>query len=96
MVAMQLRALEATAEAELGRGQPDIAEREAQELLRLDPLWEEGYRLLMRALADGGNRAQVRRVMEECRRTLDTQAGMAPSPETGRALSRADDRLSAP
>jgi hypothetical protein len=30
----------------------------------------------------------VRRVMEECRRTLDTQAGMAPSPETD-ALYRA-------
>jgi DNA-binding SARP family transcriptional activator len=88
MVAMQLHALEATAEAELGRGQPDIAEREARELLRLDPLWEEGYRLLMRALADSGNRAQARRVMEECRRTLDAQAGMAPSPET-EALYRA-------
>jgi SARP family transcriptional regulator, regulator of embCAB operon len=88
MVAMQLHALEATAEAELGRGQPDIAEREAQELLRLDPLWEAGYRLLMRALAEGGNRAQVRRVMEECRRVLDAQAGMAPSPET-EALYRA-------
>lgn len=82
MVAMQLHALEATAEAELGRGQPDIAEREAQELLRLDPLWEEGYRLLMRALAASGNRARVRRVMEECRRTLATQAKLAPAPET--------------
>ena len=82
MVAMQLHALEATVEAELGRGQPDIAEREAHELLRLDPLWEEGYRLLMRSLAASGNRAQVRRVMEDCRRTLTTQAGMAPAPET--------------
>ena len=82
MLAMQLHALEATAEAELGRGQPDIAEREAHELLRLDPLWEEGYRLLMRALAANGNRAQVRRVMEDCRHTLTTQAGMVPAPET--------------
>lgn len=88
MVAMQLHALEATAEAELGRGQPDIAEREAHELLRLDPLWEEGYRLLMRALAAGGNRAQARRVMEECRRTLAAQADLAPAPET-EALYRA-------
>jgi DNA-binding SARP family transcriptional activator len=51
-------------------------------LLRLDPLWEEGYRLLMRALAASGNRAQVRRVMDECRRTLASQAGMSPAPET--------------
>lgn len=84
MVAMQLHALECTVEAELGRGHPDIAEREARELLRLDALWEGGYRLLMRSLAAGGNRAQVRRVMEQCRQTLTSQAGMTPSDETER------------
>lgn len=88
MAAMQIHALETTVEAELGRGQPDIAEREARELLRFDPLWEGGYRLLMRALAASGNRAQVHRVMADCRQTLAAQAGMAPSPET-EALQRA-------
>ncbi|HEY8601020.1 MAG TPA: BTAD domain-containing putative transcriptional regulator [Thermomicrobiales bacterium] len=82
MVAMQLHALEATIEAELGRGQPALAEREAHELLQLDPLRENGYRLLMRALAAGGNRAQVQRVMEDCRSTLHIQAGIPPDPVT--------------
>jgi DNA-binding SARP family transcriptional activator len=82
MLAMRLHALECTVEAELQRGHPDIAEREARELLRLDALWERGYQLLMQALAAGGNRAQVRRAMETCRATLATQAGMVPSAET--------------
>ncbi len=31
-----------------------IAERKARELLHVDPRWEAGYGLLMRALAAGG------------------------------------------
>ncbi|MEA2514544.1 MAG: family transcriptional regulator, regulator of embCAB operon, partial [Thermomicrobiales bacterium] len=79
---LQLHALECTVEAELLRGNPDIAEREAEYLLFLDPLRESGYRLLMRALAAGGNAAQAVRVMEDCRRRLRDEGGMAPSLET--------------
>jgi DNA-binding SARP family transcriptional activator len=79
---LQLHALECTVEAELLRGNPDIAEREAEYLLFLDPLRESGYRLLMRALAAGGNAAQAVRVMEDCRRRLRDEGGMAPSIET--------------
>lgn len=53
MAAMQLHALTRTVEAELARGNAAIAEREARELLHVDPLWEAGYGLLMRALAAG-------------------------------------------
>ena len=81
---IQIHAHEQTVAAELCRGRPDIAEREAQALIALDPLREVGYRLLMRALAAGGNAAQVTRVIGECRRVLHEQAGMSPSVETER------------
>ena len=48
---LRLHALECTVEAELLRGNPAIAEREAEQLIVLDPLRESGYRLLMRAKA---------------------------------------------
>jgi DNA-binding SARP family transcriptional activator len=79
---LRLHALECTVEAELRRGNPADAEREAEWLLRLDPLRESGYRLLMRALAAGGNAAQAVRAMETCRRTLRDEAGLSPSAET--------------
>jgi SARP family transcriptional regulator, regulator of embCAB operon len=79
---IQFRALECTAEAELARGNPRIAEQEARELMRLAPLRESGYRLMMRALADGGNAAEIPMVMAKCRQTLFDQAGIEPSAET--------------
>jgi DNA-binding SARP family transcriptional activator len=79
---LRIHALECTIEAELLRGNPAIAEREAEHLLILDPLRESGYRLLMRALAAGGNAAQAFRVMEDCRRRLHDAAGLNPSAET--------------
>lgn len=78
----RLHALEVTVEAELARGNPGMAEREAELLLQLDPLRETGYRLMMRALAAGGNRAQAHAVMTRCARVLREQAGAAPSAET--------------
>jgi DNA-binding SARP family transcriptional activator len=83
---LRLHALECTVEAELLRGNPAIAEREAEHLLLLDPLRESGYRLLMRALAAGGNAGQASRVMDDCRRRLRTAGGMTPSLETERVF----------
>jgi DNA-binding SARP family transcriptional activator len=80
--AIHLRALECTVSAEIGRGRTDLAEREARELLRRDPLQERAYRLLMQAYAASGNRGQVRHVMEECRVALETHAASTPSRET--------------
>lgn len=79
---IQCRALECTIEAELQRGHPDLAEREARELIRLDHLRESAYRLLMRSLAAGGNVAGIPTVMEECRQMLLEQHGIAPSSST--------------
>lgn len=81
---IELRALEYTVAGELARGNPGTAEREARELVRLDPLRESGYRLLMQALAAQGNRAEVPPVLAHCRRALREQAALDPSAETER------------
>jgi DNA-binding SARP family transcriptional activator len=81
---LRLHALEATVAAEIGRGRPDLAEREAEQLLALDPLSEEGYRLLMRAVAVGGDTLRLAGVMDACRRALAAQVDARPSPETDR------------
>lgn len=81
-----LRATEMAAEAEILRGDAGEGQRLARELVSLDPLREAGYRVLMRALAAGGNRAQAVRVMDECRRVLRAEAAMAPCAETERVF----------
>ena len=64
------------------RGRAGSAEREARYLVTLDPLRESAYRLLMRALAAGGNVAAVPAVMADCRQVLARRAAMEPSRET--------------
>jgi SARP family transcriptional regulator, regulator of embCAB operon len=81
---IQVRAFERTVEAEIERDNPDLAEQEARLLIRLDPLRESGYRLLMRALDAGGNQAEAVRIMTDCREMLRDQVGTAPSRETER------------
>lgn len=83
---LQVRALESTILAELARGNAHHAEREAENLITLDPLHEPGYQLRMRAAAANGNLAAVIRIMSDCRAALSDQAGVAPSPETGRVF----------
>lgn len=80
---IELQALEAIVEAEIDQGRPAEAERAARTLIARDALREAGYRLLMRALATGGNGAQAARVIEECRAAL-ARAGVAMSAETER------------
>jgi DNA-binding SARP family transcriptional activator len=75
-----------TVEAELARGSHDIAETEARLLLALDPLREARYRLLMRAVAPGGNPAQEAAIYAICCRELRERAGMTPSLETERVF----------
>jgi DNA-binding SARP family transcriptional activator len=78
---IELQALEAIGEAEIERDRADEAERVGRRLIATDPLRESGYRLLMRALAAAGNRAQAARVMDECRAALGAAAA-TPSPAT--------------
>ncbi len=80
---IELQALEAIVEAEIDQKRPPEAERAARMLIARDALRESGYRLLMRALAAGGNGAQAARVMDECHAAF-AEAGVAVSPETER------------
>src|SRR5436309_2758834 len=85
---IELQALEAICDAELAQGRASDAERVARRLIVADGLRESGYRLLMRALAASGNRAQAATVMDECRKAL-AEVGARPSPEAERALRTA-------
>lgn len=80
---IELQALESIVEAEIDQRRPPEAERAARMLIARDALRESGYRLLMRALAAGGNGAQAARVMDECRSAF-ADAGVAVSAETER------------
>lgn len=51
-------------------------------ILRRDPCWEDAYRMLMQAYAQGSNRRQALLTYERCVRHLRTQLGIAPLPQT--------------
>lgn len=78
---IELQALDAIGQAEIERGRADEAERVGRRLVTADPLRESGYRLLMRAVAAGGDPARAAGVMRECRAVL-AAAGLVPSAET--------------
>ena len=80
----RVHALECTVIAELARGHAALAEREAEQLVALAPLREAGYRLLMQALAAGGNPGQAVLAYHRCRRLLRERVGTAPSDEMER------------
>lgn len=84
---IQARAMERTVAGEIGRGNADLAEQEARLLVTLEPLRESGYRLLMRAVQAGGNRAEAARIMANCRQVLREQADTVPSAETERLFT---------
>ncbi len=76
------RALACYGEAclELGGGELAAAERSGRELITLDPLSETGYCLLMRALAQRGDRGGALEVFAELRRVLRDDLGVPPGP----------------
>ena len=74
-------ALEVMAEAALRRD-PSAAVARARELIELDPVSEEGYRLLMRAQLAAGNRAEALTAYTACRAALVDALGVEPSAET--------------
>lgn len=80
----RVHALECTVSAELARGNAALAEREAELLVALAPPREAGHRLLMQALAAGGNRGQTVVAYDRCARLLREQVGIAPALETDR------------
>lgn len=70
----------------------------AEALIELNPLSEVGYRALMRAMADNGDRSAALAVFERCRQALQEQLGTSPDPQTvelHRELLRRRDDLRA-
>jgi DNA-binding SARP family transcriptional activator len=70
-----------------GLGAPELAGavRAGQQLIRLAPLRESGYRYLMRALAAEDNLAEAIHIYSKLCEQLRDQLGVSPSPAT-RAL----------
>jgi DNA-binding SARP family transcriptional activator len=56
--------------------------RYAQQLQRIDPLYEPAYAHLMRLHAQMGDRASALRVYHQCMTTLQAELGVNPSPAT--------------
>jgi DNA-binding SARP family transcriptional activator len=81
---IRLRALEAHAAAALGTGGTELpgAIRTGRQLVRLVPLRESGYQVLMQALAREGNTAEALSVYAALRVLLRDELGVSPSPKT--------------
>jgi DNA-binding SARP family transcriptional activator len=81
---LHLRALECYAATELSLGGTELAGavRAGQQLIRLAPLRESGYRYLMQALAAQDNLAEALRIYGELCACLRDQLGVSPSPAT--------------
>jgi DNA-binding SARP family transcriptional activator len=81
---IRLRALEAYAVAALGTAGTELpgAVRAGRQLVRLVPLRETGYQILMRALASQGNVAEALGVHADLCRVLRDELGVSPSTST--------------
>ncbi len=82
---LRLRALETYAVAALGIGGTELpaAVRASRQLIRLAPLRESGYQVLMRSLALQGNVAEALRVYSVLCETLDAELGVRPCIASG-------------
>jgi SARP family transcriptional regulator, regulator of embCAB operon len=87
---LRLRALECYAAAGLGIGGTELAAavRAGQQLTRLAPLRESGYRSLMQALAAQGNLAEALSVYGQLSECLRDQLGVSPSAATRELYQR--------
>lgn len=62
--------------------------RLAGRVLAIDPVWEDAWRIEMRAHAARGNRALAVRAYERCAAALEAELGLAPLPETRAVIER--------
>jgi DNA-binding SARP family transcriptional activator len=82
LLALYLRAADRLASELVARGAFDEGVAWCEKILARDRCWEHAYRLLMRAYAQRGDRAQVRRVFEQCARVLREELDVEPSEAT--------------
>jgi len=81
---MRLDLLQRLATAQAAAGHHDKAVTASRQLVSLDPLREEGHRLLMTLLATTGNRGGALLQYEQCVEILKDELGIDPDPETAR------------
>lgn len=82
LLALYLRAADRLASELLARGALDECLAWCEKILARDVCWEHAYRLMMQAYAARGERAQVRRVFEQCQRVLREELDVEPSAAT--------------
>ena len=82
VLALYLRAADRLAAELLNRNECDEAITWCEHILARDRCWEHAYRLMMRAYAQRGDRAQARRVFEQCTRVLKEDLDVEPSAAT--------------
>lgn len=61
---------------------PQESLRLTQRVLSIDPVWEDAYRVQMRAFMAQNNRPLALKTYEKCRIVLDEEFGVEPLPET--------------
>jgi DNA-binding SARP family transcriptional activator len=79
---VRLRSLECLAEVWIAQGDAALAARDAAEAIEIDPYRESAHRLLIRAHLAAGDRGAAARALEACRRVLEDELGVTPSPNT--------------
>jgi DNA-binding SARP family transcriptional activator len=82
LLALYLRAADRLAAELLARDACDECLAWCEKILARDRCWEHAYRLMMRAYARRGDRAQARRVFERCVHALREELEVEPSEAT--------------
>jgi TolB-like protein/DNA-binding SARP family transcriptional activator len=75
-------ALARLAESQLGGKDPRSATQTSKRLIEIEPLRENGHRLLMQALVTDGRRSEALKHFRDLERLLRDELGVAPDPET--------------
>ena len=78
----RLRALDCVVQVMAWHREFELAVKNAEEAVALDPIRESGYQRLMRIYAASGNRPAALLAFERCRRVLAEELGIQPSTET--------------
>lgn len=95
---LAVRVFERVAETHLRRGDRDEALATARRLVALDPLREASQIVLIRVLAQSGERAAAIQQYQACEATLRAELGVAPGPELQKLMAeiRQEASLAAP
>ncbi|MDE3090659.1 MAG: transcriptional regulator, partial [Chloroflexota bacterium] len=88
LLALYLRAADRLAAELLTRDAFDECIAWCERILARDRCWEHAYRLMMRAYAARGDRAQAHRVYEQCARVLREELDVEPSEATVETLQQ--------